>query len=187
MSRAGPRAARKTHDAYYTPQPCADALVEALVARYGNPGLGAVLEPSVGGGAFARALQPHCHHLAVCDIDPDAPGLSLVDGDAAQVCDFLAAPVSGWDWIVGNPEYLHAREHIEHAIQGGRNVAFLLRAGFIESKKRRDFWEKNPADHVFWLADRPSFTGGGTDSAMYGLFVWPLRKPESTWEILNWK
>jgi hypothetical protein len=50
----------------------------------------------------------------------------------------------------------------------------LLRLAFVESARRFVWWERHGARlaHVYALAERPSFTGGGTDSAAYGWFVW---------------
>ncbi|MEL6348943.1 MAG: hypothetical protein AAFV53_37915, partial [Myxococcota bacterium] len=43
---------------------------------------------------------------------------------------------------------------------------------FVESKRRIPFWAEHPARHIWMLAERPSFTGGGTDSAAYAAIWW---------------
>jgi hypothetical protein len=48
----------------------------------------------------------------------------------------------------------------------------LLRLGFLESKKRREFWRRHPLTQLYPLIERPSFTGSGTDATAYGWFVW---------------
>jgi hypothetical protein len=69
-----------------------------------------------------------------------------------------------------------------------QHVAFLLRLGFLESSKRLEFWRRWPCRKVFVLAERPSFTGGGTDSAAYALFWWDKVHQRATeLEIISWK
>ncbi len=48
----------------------------------------------------------------------------------------------------------------------------LLRVGFLESEKRKPFWEDVGMADVYILPNRPSFDGLGTDSACYAWFVW---------------
>jgi len=92
------------------------------------------------------------------------------------------------NWVVGNPPYLAAEAHIRHALRLAPNVAFLLRLGFLESAKRLSFWGQHPPSEVHVLAQRPSFTGKGTDSAAYGWFVWRTgRAGPTVLHILDWK
>jgi len=64
---------RRELDAYYTP----DALAAACVARCGIGMYAGVVEPSVGGGAWVRALRAGVLgvHVTGIDIDPEAAGL----------------------------------------------------------------------------------------------------------------
>jgi hypothetical protein len=175
FSSAGPdhtTPGRESLDRYYTPQPVADALVRHL------PPLGRVgytLEGHAGDGAWIRALRTVCrlpvHGL---DLDPGAAGLTAADESA--VGDFLEHdPALRPHAIVGNPPYRDAEAHVRHAIDlvgDGGVVAFLLRLAFLESLQRRPLWADHPPYKVVVLSRRPSFTGGGTDSAAYGFFVW---------------
>ena len=69
--------ARDTHDRYYTPRYVAESFTRWLRV----PPAAAVLEPSVGGGAWVRALREGGHHgmITGVDIDDHAAGLNLVD------------------------------------------------------------------------------------------------------------
>ena len=74
--------------------------------------------------------------------------------------------------VVANPPYGKAREFVDAArsLTDGP-VCMLLRIGFLAGQKRRDWWQRNPAD-VYVLSKRPSFTGAGTDATDYAWYVW---------------
>ena len=171
-NRGGERVAL---DAYHTPDDVAARCVAALPEM--PIGL-RVLEPSVGGGAFLRAVHDRWAeaYTVAIDIDPTAAG--LIGSHECEAADFLDPAVGHdepYDLIVGNPPYAHAEAHIRHALallaEGGR-LAFLLRLAMLESVKRRPLWAESPLESVHVLSARPSFTGGGTDSAAYAFFVW---------------
>lgn len=173
-------------DRYYTPPALAETLVRLLPIGEDD----VVLEPSVGGGAFLRAVQGHRPRatLTAIDIDPNAAGLRLAE--RSWVGDFLRedAATHGVDWVIGNPPFGDALTHIERALDVARDVAFLLRLGILSSKARHPFWRTAPLRKVWVLSERPSFTGGGTDSYDYGFFWW-----DATWEkpaeieVLSWR
>jgi hypothetical protein len=159
--------ARRALDAYYTP----DALAAALVGLLPIEATDTVLEPHAGGGAFVRALLPVAHRVLACDVDPEAEGLRLAH--SAHRADFLALSSSPWArWTVGNPPFRGFEEHVEHGLKVSRHVAYLLRLAVMESAGRVPMWQRWPLRKVWVLAERPSFTGGSTDSAAYGFFWW---------------
>ena len=183
MSRALARSERIAGDAYYTPDALAAALVAVLPLRPED----VVWEPHAGGGAFVRALRATGVRVVASAINPAAPGLRA-GADATRVADFLGGPswVAAPTWIVGNPPFGDAEAHVRRALDLAPNVAFLLRLGFLESAGRIPLWRDHPPAVVHVLAERPSFTGGGTDSAAYGLFVWGAdRDTRLRW--LTWK
>ena len=183
MSDRSPlEAGRRERDAYYTPDDVAESCVKTIAHRIGKA---QIIEPSVGGGAFLHAVLnagAWRSNTVACDINPDAAGLALAGSH--HVGDFLTMPqphdVAPLPvWVVGNPPYGQAMEHVEHALslamperkpQGG--VAFLLRLAFVESEARRSFWRQWPVTELHILSKRPSFTGGKTDSCAYAFFVW---------------
>ena len=160
---------RDALDRYYTPDEVAGKLVREL------PISGRVLEPHVGGGAFLRAM-PSGVEVTAGDIDPLAPGLT--NASRCYVGDFEAHRGS-YDWVIGNPPYRHAEAHVRHALTLAPDVAFLLRLAFLESRRRRPFWDEHPPYHVWILSRRPSFTGGATDNSAYAWFWWSTRAPGS--------
>jgi hypothetical protein len=168
-------------DAYYTPQPLADAVVRWLAADFiFGEGPSIVLEPSIGAGAFALAAKaqwPLCEVDGV-DVNPDAAGLRLCTDVYVQ--DFVTVSMNRTPCLtIGNPPFSFAEEHAAHAneLTPGGIVALLLRSAFFHGKKREAFWKKYPARKEYRLVERPSFTGGGTDSAEYSVFVWTPGRP----------
>lgn len=183
MSSTNRGGERTPLDAYYTP----DAVALACVATIRESVYGAVvLEPHAGGGAFVRALDAAGAGIVYAtDINGNAPGL-LEPASSLGALDFLTvAGVPRFAWIVGNPPYDRAQEHVERALSLATDgAAFLLRLAFLESTKRLPFWRVNPPAEVYVLSRRPSFTGGGTDSAAYGWFIW--RKGWTSEPVLRW-
>jgi hypothetical protein len=185
MSSTNRGANRIGLDRYYTP----DALAVALLAKTLPPIPVTVLEPHGGGGAFIRAAKASYHRVLAMDLDPGA------DLSGANACltgtDYLTTPLpSSWapEWVVGNPPYKDWEAHAEKALQDAPNVAFLLRLAALESRKRYAFWQRHPLARLIVLAERPAFTGQGTDSCAYGFFVWQ-RGHTGTFrgEILSWR
>jgi hypothetical protein len=187
---------RRELDTYYTPDEVAGALVGLLPPA--GPGT-LVLEPHVGGGAFARAARTAWRGSTVLGIDlsPSAPGFG--DVDAHAIGDFLEpATVSALarhgrpEVIIGNPPFSEAQAHIKRALGVATSdgwVGFLLRLALLESSKRLTFWRRHPPRRVWALAERPSFTGGGTDvKTAYGFFWWDLAwRGDTTLGWVSWK
>jgi hypothetical protein len=174
---------RKKDDTYNTPDELALACTRALAdLPMAEPRT--ILEPSVGGGAFARAAAT---------IWPRAT-LETVDiakrSDATYTMPFEKFADYGWDLILGNPPYSLAEPHIRHALAlltPGGVLAFLLRTAFKESKKRLQFWREFPHRIEHQIVPRPSFTGKGSDATSYSWFVWQRgyrERPVCSW--LEW-
>lgn len=177
MSRALPEAERRSDDTYYTP----DELAEALVSLLPIGAMSVCWEPHAGGGAFVRALDSRTA-CPVVATDLHGWGAPL---------DFLSvhSPPPGTSWIVGNPPFRGHEQHIDKALDLSPNVAFLLRLAVMESAARVPMWRRWPLRKVWVLAERPSFTGGGTDCAAYGFFWWDRahRGPAEVVPGWSWK
>lgn len=165
MSSTNRGSKRVINDAYYTPDVVARACVATLPVDLGH-----VWEPHAGGGAFVEALRlRRARCITATDLD------AACSGGAPH--DALDGWPAAWgdrpDWIVGNPPYTGAEDHVKMALSVARvGVAFLLRLAFLEGQGRVGFWREHPPAEVYVLSQRPSFTGGRTDSAAYGWFVW---------------
>lgn len=172
-------------DRYYTPDELAETLVGLLPVEPGDR----CLEPSVGGGAFARALGRRGCDVYGVDIDPVAAGIEDCNFSVAPM-DFLAySPAHPPLWVIGNPPYRNAEAHVRHALEvTGRHVAFLLRLAMLESRQRIPLWDMAPLRQVWVLAERPSFTGRGTDRVAYGWFWFDLQhRGRPTLDWISWR
>lgn len=177
MSSKGRGAASRPADFYPTEREVAESIIQYLVVLGLGPGQD-VLEPSAGSGSFLHAI----HDVAGVTADAnelhvdrypelaDAPTRDLIAGRFERVM-----TVGSWDWIIGNPPFTPAVEHIKHALfllrPGGR-VAFLLRSGFLSTGIRAEFRSRAPLEWELQLQERPSFTGDDqTDSSEYTVFI----------------
>jgi hypothetical protein len=168
---------RHPDDFYGTPAWVTDLILPFL------PLAGTIVEPSCGDGAIlarvAIARPRGC--LRGFELNPERAEQARVRVPSAEVRtgDFLHwaehNTIDDVGLIIGNPPFTFAQEFVEACIGLAAptrgTVAMLLRLAFIESEERACFHAAHPSD-VYPLANRPSFTGDGTDSAAYGWFVW---------------
>lgn len=193
MGDARQKSPRLPLDGYYTPDEVAGSLTCRLVADGFWRG-GSVLEPSAGKGAFIRAaggvLSPKPERVSAVDICAERLR-DARDAPATWACSDFLDFYTGADLILGNPPFNDAEAHVRHALSLRPPfgcVAFLLRLAFLESKQRLPFWREHPASKVYVLSERPSFTGGRTDSAAYGFFVWAnWWKGPTQIEVVSWR
>lgn len=81
------------------------------------------------------------------------------------------------DCIITNPPFSIAMEFLEKSIGEADVCIYLLRLGFLESVRRKEFHQKYPVDHLIVLSKRPSFSGDGkTDGTAYAWFVYDPKK-----------
>ena len=80
------------------------------------------------------------------------------------------------DIIITNPPFNLALEIIQKAlddVKSGGYVIMLLRLNFLETKLRKDFFDKYMPKYIFVHHKRMSFVDGkGTDSVAYAHYVW---------------
>ena len=187
---------RREHDSYQTDPKLARFLAKRLWADGHVRPRGDVLEPSCGVGAFVQAARDVLDARSITARD-------VVDYSAEPAMDFVTVDFlktsfedfnrgeNRYDLVIGNPPYKCAEDHVRRGLsllRVGGTLAFLLRLSFAESKERIEFWRAYPAAHVYVLSERPSFTGGGTDSSAYAFFVWrnQRRLHPTAFEIVSW-
>lgn len=166
---------RHPDDAYLTPQPLANAIALAL-ARY-IPAPQSILEPSAGEGAFVNAAQLAWPSARIQAVEPryEASSRLKVPTYHGVLEMYVQGPDAfrQFDLALGNPPYVRAEAHVALCRTQARTVAFLLRMSFLGSRRRAStLWNKPGLMYLMPLAQRPSFTGGGTDTSEYAVFVW---------------
>jgi hypothetical protein len=154
-------------DAYWTPT-CA---TRALMAVERLPL--SVADPAVGSGAILDVLRDEGGHIV--------HGRDVVNygWPHTVIQDYLAEPIemNGDIGIVTNPPYRLAMDFIEKAFaDGAKYSAWLLRLNFLESMRRKPFFEANPPTrlHIFSrrlpMQNRLGWTGREAPSNM--AFAW---------------
>lgn len=185
---------RNANDAYETDPRLALAIARQVRAAFGEFDL--VVEPSAGGGAFVRAARQTWRYSRIVAIEPFGAHARphVVGGVATPLHDAGADGVLRTRWedyveaweppaeqrrlTLANPPFALGEAHIRLALERSRVgdvVAMLLRGSMLASAARvRGLWRAWPPSHVWNLAPRPSFTGGGSDSAEYVVVAWSL-------------
>lgn len=110
-----------------------------------------IWEPCAGNNMIVNTLIEHGYNVRNSDI---------VDrtGDI-EIFDFLQEPKDNsvdCD-IITNPPYKYAREFVEHAIRWvseGHKVAMFLKLTFLETKGRRELFDKYPPKYVYISSSR---------------------------------
>ena len=189
--------ARDELDRYYTPGPLARACVQAIIGEIGDADarlIRIVEDLHVGAGAWLRAWPLGCERRGY-DLDPDAPGLrdfgpvDIIGRATMTPCDALTMASEDRHphrMTIGNPPYRDAEAHIRVALSRSRWVAYLLRLSILESAGRAKMWAEHPPRKVWALAQRPSFTGGATDSTGYALVLWDSAWAAETRLVPGW-
>lgn len=199
-NRRNPIARRAPRDAYYTPDPVALGCAR-LIARHIRPATPAVVvEPSVGGGAWVRAVGevwPDARTVTN-DLDPAAEAHHHGDwlDESHRYTVMLGArwtprhptgldPQPGPVAIVGNPPYHDVADQIRATVDairdcpGGSWCAMLLPLPVVgQSEDRATLWRAGYTPHaMICLSRRPSFvsvaTGIGRHSSSdYAIYHW---------------
>lgn len=163
---------RAKHDFYVTPSDC----VEKMLKHYGHIS-GDILEPGAGNGSIIRVIkQKGDSFVTAVELREEELGTLKKVSDDVIIGDFLKYETrKKFDYIIGNPPYSLAQEFLNKCFELAAEdtvIIMLLRTAFLESKKRHEFWQRNPVSKLYVLSQRPSFTGNGTDSASYSWFIW---------------
>lgn len=179
-------------DAYWTPDACALACVRAVDAHLGRAiGSRGVLEPSVGGGAWVRAVREVWPASVVhaVDVDPNAPGLELAD--RTKVGDFLTLDLKPRDVVIGNPPYSgHFLGWLDRSLELAPVVAYVLRSTALGSKLRAGWWAAHPPAVIWTLSPRPRWEGPGarpeSDTCDSVLVLWDREDTDTRHRWLPW-
>lgn len=173
----GKRTERQDEDTYLTPPDCAFTTAALLPLA---PGM-RVLEPSAGAGSYLVGLH-RAHGIVAEAVEKRREAADALRGCIpghevlVRTCRFedVCEPES-FDAVVGNPPYIRAQEHVQHALyllRTGGVLGFLLRINFLATQGRYRFFRRFPPWRVYVLAERPDFTGDGGDATEYAFMAW---------------
>ena len=180
MSSTNRSNARKEHIADYYRTPISD--IEKFFSALDNTITidmdKCTLDPSAGGDeanpmSYPTAIYNYykvpVENIKTIDIREDS--LADVKGDYLTIELDYKPHV-----IITNPPFNRALEFITKAlndVEDNGYVVMLLRLNFLETKARKDFFDKFMPEYIFVHHKRMSFIeGGGTDSVAYAHYVW---------------
>ncbi len=143
-----------------------------------------IWECACGAGHLSKRLKKHGYKGFSSDLINRGYGVTEVDflensadcWDSVQLCNV------DYD-IITNPPYKYALEFVEHALEligENHKVAMFLKLTFLEGKRRRLFFEKNPPKTVYVCSSRINCAKNG-DFEKYGnnpaiAFAWYVWK-----------
>ena len=135
----------RQEDDYYATDPIAiDKLLSAGVVINQN-----IWECACGGGHLAKRL---------CDKGYKVYATDIIDrGYVKSGMDFLKQTQKFDGDILTNPPYKFAINFVEQAlnlIENGHKVFMLLKLTFLESKSRKEFFQKHPPKCVYVFSER---------------------------------
>jgi len=182
MSATNRGAIRVESDFYVTPE----KTIHNFFDQYGDIS-GTILEPSAGNGNFLKVIKERQPFNWMTGVELRSEEKNNLEkySDKVIIGDFLSLnfDYDQFDYIIGNPPYSLAIEFLEKCFSmcssTNTTIIMLLRTAFLESKKRYDFWQRHPVNHLYILSERPSFTGKGTDATSYSFFIWDNSKQQS--------
>ncbi len=159
---------REANDFYATDPTALIALLDTGESFSEN-----IWECACGDGALSKTLTSYGYDVKSTDLIFRGYG----EGDV----DFLAFDGEYDGDIVTNPPYSKAKEFVEKALSvvtDGHKVAMLLRLQFLETKSRRELFERFPPKYVYVSSSRiqcaknGDFKGIGSSAVAYAWFVW---------------
>lgn len=135
-----------------------------------------IWECAVGGGHIAEELNKAGYSVVCSDIvDRGYPNTKVIDFLKAEVDSMLECD------IITNPPYKYAKEFAEkgmNILSQNHKLAMFLKLTFLESKKRKELFDKYPPKMIYILRNRVDCAINGdfsvkpSKAVCYAWFVW---------------
>lgn len=173
---------REEHDFYATSPSAIPPLLHVL--KWENGGK-YIWEPCAGKGHLSEALIAFGHNVLSTDLINRGYGIGGIDFLKPTLYDFLP-----FDAIITNPPYSHALECVKRSIELAPVACHFLNIRFLESAKRRKFFDLHPPRYVCVFTERiPSSKNGlfplkENSAVCYAWFIWMREftgRPEIIW------
>lgn len=166
-------------EAYETPQWAVNAILDVEILT------GIVVDPCCGRGVMAKTADARGYHVYASD--------KYDWGYSNTGLDFLTSPSARYmvanNTVFMNPPFSRATDFVQTSLEeGARKIVCFQRFAWYESRSRTDFWETNPPNRIYVLADRatcwridipPEKRTSGTTTA-HAWFVWEYGQPAGT-------
>lgn len=160
---------RAERDYYATPPRAIEAIVPYLDNNV------PIWEPACGEGHLSKTLKDKGFAVKESDI--------IIRSYLCEQIDFLQMGNHEWGGdILTNPPFVFAKEFAEKGIESlalGRKLFLFLRVQFLESQKRRHFFDTSPPKFMLVYSKRTpqcarngDFSSPTGNAAMYCWFIW---------------
>ena len=162
---------REENDFYATDPKAVEMLLN--LEKFNNP----IWEPACGNGHMSDVLEKYGYFVRSSDIVKR-------EYEWCYELDFLECN-DVWDGdIITNPPYKFAKEFVEKALEvitDGHKIAMFLKLTFLESKKRRELFDKHPPKTIYVSSSRlqcaknaefGKYKNGIGTAIAYAWFVW---------------
>lgn len=133
-----------------------------------------VWECACGKGHLSEVLKKRGYIVKSTDLVDRGYGVGGVD--------FLQTTETHNGDIITNPPYKYAQQFVEKALEiipDGQRVAMFLKLTFLESKNRREMFEKYPPKYIYVSSSRLQCALGGDfetykggNAVAYSWFIW---------------
>lgn len=185
-------------DRYYTRDAWARAIVSRWAGRLAAGHPACIVEPSVGRGAWSRALREAGYRgrIVGVDVDPDATGDGcdeIIRGDWLEVGrGVLERERPGL--ILGNPPYGTLDAHVAVMLASPAVVSLLVRTGWLQSARVQAMLSARPPTAIDLAAGRLAFDSPGVtrktgDMHDYAQVTWGRAAPGGVCGVrwIHWK
>lgn len=145
-----------------------------------------VLDPCCGTGILAETALREGYHVTASDIQEwGYKAQSYTDDFLTTEAYYTKYPFT----VFMNPPFSLAEQFVEKSFDlGARKIVCFQRLAWWESKKRREFWAKNPPNRIYicgdradcWRHDIPKDQRGSSTPTAHAWFVFEPGHPSGT-------